>query len=48
MFDALSAPRRSPLDKQLDAGLRDSLDYQILRRTLMPKGEVPPPEQAAA
>ena len=48
MFDALSAPRPSPLDKQLDAGLRDSLDYQILRRTLMPKGEVPPPEQAAA
>ena len=48
MFDALSAPSPSPLDKQLDAGLRDSLDYQILRRTLMPKGEVPPPEQAAA
>lgn len=47
MFDALSAPRPSQLDKQLDAGLRDSLDYQILRRTLMPKGEVPPPEQAA-
>ena len=44
MFDALSAPRPSPLDKQLDAGLRDSLDYQILRRTLMPKGEQPAPE----
>lgn len=48
MFDALSAPRPSQLEKQLDAGLRDSLDYQILRRTLMPKGEVPPPEQAAS
>lgn len=48
MFDALSAPRPSALDKQLDAGLRDSLDYQILRRTLMPKGEQPAPEAAAA
>lgn len=41
MFDALSSPRSTALDKQLDAGLRDSLDYQILRRTLMPKGEQP-------
>ena len=41
MFDALSSPRSTTLDKQLDAGLRDSLDYQILRRTLMPKGEQP-------
>jgi hypothetical protein len=48
MFDALSAPRPSALDKQLDTGLRDSLDYQILRRTLMPKGEQPAPEAAAA
>lgn len=48
MFDSLSAPRPSALDKQLDAGLRDSLDYQILRRTLMPKGEQPTPEAAAA
>lgn len=47
MFDALSAPRSTALDKQLDAGLRDSLDYQILRRTLMPKGEQPAPEAAA-
>ncbi|MDG1581469.1 hypothetical protein [Pseudomonas sp. GOM6] len=47
MIDALSAPRPTTLDQQLDAGLRDSLDYQILRRTLMPKGEVPPSEQAA-
>lgn len=46
MIDALSAPRPTPLDQQLDAGLRDSLDYQILRRTLMPKGEAPPSEQA--
>jgi hypothetical protein len=48
MFDALSAPRPSALDKQLDAGLRDSLDYQILRRTLMPKGEQPPEPTASA
>jgi hypothetical protein len=47
MFDALSAPRPSALDRQLDTGLRDSLDYQILRRTLMPKGEQPAPEAAA-
>jgi hypothetical protein len=45
MFDALSAPRPSALDKQLDAGLRDSLDYQILRRTLMPKGDQPVPTE---
>jgi hypothetical protein len=48
MFDALSTPRSTSLDKQLDAGLRDSLDYQILRRTLMPKGEQPAPAAAAA
>ncbi|MDD0841866.1 hypothetical protein [Pseudomonas sp. Gutcm_11s] len=48
MFDSLSAPRPSSLDKQLDAGLRDSLDYQILRRTLMPKSEPPAPGEAAA
>lgn len=48
MFDTLSAPRPTALDKQLDAGLRDSLDYQILRRTLIPKGEQPAPEAAAA
>lgn len=47
MFDALSAPRSTTLDKQLDAGLRDSLDYQILRRTLMPKGEQPDPTSAS-
>ncbi|MBB1520018.1 hypothetical protein [Aquipseudomonas guryensis] len=56
MFDALSAPhsaaarpsRNGDLEDNLDAGLRDSLDYQILRRTLMPKDEVPAPEAAAA
>ncbi|WP_394559542.1 hypothetical protein [Aquipseudomonas alcaligenes] len=48
MFDSLSAPRSSSLDKQLDAGLRDSLDYQILRRTLMPKSEQAAPGEAAA
>lgn len=48
MFDTLSAPRPSTLDRQLDASLRGSLDYQILRRTLMPQGEQPAPEQAAA
>lgn len=56
MFDALSAPpsatarpaRSSDLEDNLDTGLRDSLDYQILRRTLMPKDEVPAPEAAAA
>jgi hypothetical protein len=41
MFDALSAPRpaasptRTPArEDELDAGMRESLDYQILRRTL--------------
>ncbi|MEO4049038.1 hypothetical protein AAFN46_18375 [Pseudomonas sp. CAU 1711] len=48
MFDALSSPRGPSLERQLDAGLRDSLDYQILRRTLMPKTEQPAPEAAAA
>ncbi len=47
MFDALSSSRPSALEKQLDTGLRDSLDYQILRRTLMPKVEQPAPEAAA-
>ena len=56
MFDTLSAPRSaaaqpsrsSDLEDNLDAGLRDSLDYQILRRTLMPKSEAVAPEAAAA
>lgn len=48
MFDSLSAPRSTSLDRQLDAGLRDSLDYQILRRTLMPQTEQPTPEAAAS
>ena len=48
MFDALSTPHSTALDKQLDAGLRDSVDYQILRRTLMPKTEQPSHEAAAA
>ncbi|XQE66193.1 hypothetical protein ACOAPY_16190 [Pseudomonas sp. P3C3] len=48
MIDSLSSARPSTLDSQLDAGLRNSFDYQILRRTLMPKGEQLPPEQAAA
>lgn len=48
MIDSLSSARPSTLDSQLDASLRNSFDYQILRRTLMPKGEQPPPEQAAA
>jgi hypothetical protein len=41
MFDALSAPRpaasptRPPTrEDELDAGVRESLDYQILRRPL--------------
>ncbi|EZH78655.1 hypothetical protein AU05_19215 [Ectopseudomonas composti] len=41
MFDALSAPRPSsspasprPLDDELDRAARESIDYQILRRTL--------------
>jgi len=46
MFDVVSAPH-SPapashahdLEKTLDAGLRESLNYQILRRTLMREGE---------
>ncbi|WP_187807437.1 hypothetical protein [Aquipseudomonas alcaligenes] len=55
MFDALSAPHSPPtsrhsssLEQELDAGLRDSLDYQILRRTLMPDSEAPVPGEAAA
>ncbi|MGL4317179.1 MAG: hypothetical protein ACRCTL_11285 [Pseudomonas sp.] len=55
MFDALSAPHSPPasrhrnsLEQELDAGVRDSLDYQILRRTLMPDSEAPVPGEAAA
>lgn len=57
MFDVVSAPhgaaahpRRDNLDESLDAGLRDSLDYQILRRTLMldePQPAAPPAASAA-
>nr|WP_298140209.1 hypothetical protein [uncultured Pseudomonas sp.] len=42
MFDVTSAPHHHPsqpaagLKEQLDAGVQASLDYQILRRTLMP------------
>lgn len=43
MFDVISAPRSAPsaasrgsLSETLDEGKRASLDYQILRRTLMP------------
>ncbi|MGE8362530.1 hypothetical protein [Pseudomonas sp.] len=52
MFDTTHALRTTPtgslphLERDLDAGLRDSLDYQILRRTLMP--EAPSPEPAPA
>lgn len=48
MLDAIHAPRTPTngslphLERDLEAGMRDSLDYQILRRTLMP--EAPPPE----
>ncbi|MBB2495691.1 hypothetical protein [Aquipseudomonas ullengensis] len=55
MLDALSAPHSpsssrhsSNLEQELDAGVRDSLDYQILRRTLMPDSETPLPGEAAA
>lgn len=49
MLDAIGSPRHttshhrpaSKLEEQLDAGMRDSLDYQILRRTLMPDTEAP-------
>lgn len=55
MFDVVSAPhgaahhpRRDNLDESLDAGLRDSLDYQILRRTLMPDEPLPAAPPAAS
>ncbi|MEK1906129.1 MAG: hypothetical protein AAAB13_10140 [Pseudomonas sp.] len=55
MFDALSTPHSAPsnrhssdLDKATDAALRDSLNYQILRRTLMPESTLPAPGEAAA
>ncbi|WP_256670213.1 hypothetical protein [Pseudomonas sp. L-22-4S-12] len=57
MFAVVSAPhgaahppRRDNLDESLEAGLRDSLDYQILRRTLMPDEPLPaaPPAASAA
>ncbi|HSC84856.1 MAG TPA: hypothetical protein VLC30_14670 [Pseudomonas sp.] len=55
MFDALSAPHSpsaaqhsNSLEQELDAGVRDSLDYQILRRTLMPDSKAPTPGEAAA
>lgn len=53
MFDALSAPRANPaptshssLDQSLDEGKRASLDYQILRRTLMIEQDEAPPKDA--
>lgn len=54
MFDVTSAPRSLPsaannsgsLSETLDEGVRASLDYQILRRTLMPDAE--PPEVPAS
>lgn len=52
MFDVTSAPRSAPfpashgsLNETLDEGMRASLDYQILRRTLMPE-QVEPETQA--
>jgi len=54
MFDVVSAPhslapaaRAHDLEQTLDAGMRDSLDYQILRRTLMRESEAPDPQAAA-
>lgn len=53
MFDATRAPRppahtpRGNLERDLEAGMRDSLDYQILRRTLIPE-EVDAQPQAAS
>jgi len=58
MFDVISAPRSvapsaastSSISETLDEGKRASLDYQILRRTLMPdevEAEAPPREPAA-
>ena len=56
MFDVISAPRSAPvpastasISETLDEGKRASLDYQILRRTLMPdeveaKAPASPPE----
>lgn len=55
MFDALSAPHSPPaarhgssLEQELDASVRNSLDYQILRRTLMQGSEAQVPGEAAA
>jgi len=60
MFDVTSAPRSAPfpashgsLHETLDEGMRASLDYQILRRTLMPdqvaaeEAEAPPSSDSA-
>lgn len=57
MFDVISAPRSAPspnshssIGQTLDEGMRSSLDYQILRRTLMPdevETEAPPSEPEA-
>ena len=58
MFDVMSAPRgaaptaanTSSISETLDEGKRASLDYQILRRTLIPDEvdvEAPPSEPAA-
>jgi hypothetical protein len=53
MFDVLSAPRPSsspasprPLDEELDRAARESIDYQILRRTLGIEDEQKPGEIA--
>jgi len=53
MFDALSAPRPSntatsprPLDDELDRAAHDSINYQILRRTLGIEDEQKPGEIA--
>lgn len=60
MFDVLSAPRANPspahhgsIDQTLDEGKRASLDYQILRRTLMieqdePSSTPPPAAESSA
>lgn len=51
MFDALSAPKahsatpqHSSIEQSLDEGKRASLDYQILRRTLMIEQDEPTPQ----
>jgi hypothetical protein len=61
MFDVTSAPRSVPpaashgsIGQTVDEGLRSSLDYQILRRTLMPdkvaaeEAQAPPSSDSAA